>query len=316
MTVSGPEKLNDPEMLKWIQSWNEQDVPSQEVKTSKGKRKILLPTDIAEVTLSCFLEQVMQQKKELKICVTGEANINLNGTHVCGSNSTVAGIFTTGKIPRSEACSGLLCHLQAHRFRGRSVRVSVLFLVQKMSLITGFLVSAGGSSPILMFQMAALAMLVSEHSMLEISYPSTEKYLEEGRTLNLICHISHQQNEASQIEAHWYKRTNKHNETGFGKEMESFRLSQNSDPMAKVMSSLLLQIQNVNQSDSGRYQCRASIKNTVLTAVGHFIRVNVTERTEVDLEVNKALRVDSRLERMWAVFMISWIIMYVKGLIL
>ncbi|XP_064499284.1 CD160 antigen isoform X1 [Pseudopipra pipra] len=192
-----------------------------------------------------------------------------------------------------------------------------------MTLIPEFLAKAGGS-PVLVFQMAALAMLVSEHSMLEIIYAPTTEYLEEGKTLSLNCLIRHQQNESSQIEAHWYKRADKQNETGFGEEVESLHLSQNSDPRVRVTSSLLLQVQKVNQSDSGRYQCRAKIKNTVLTAVGHFIRVNVTgvnivnstERTEVDLEENKALRVDSGLEKMWAVVTISWIIVCVKGLIL
>ncbi|KAM6098124.1 CD160 antigen [Theristicus caerulescens] len=188
-------------------------------------------------------------------------------------------------------------------------------LVQKMALIARFLARAGGSSPVLVFQMAALAMLVSEHSMLEITYASTTKYLEEGETLNLNCLIKHQQDQSSQMEAHWYKKAMKQNETGFGKEMESLHLSQNSDPKAKVTSSLQLKIQNVSQSDSGSYQCRAKIKNTVLTAVGHFIRVNVTERTERDLEQNEALRVDSELEKMWAVVIISWITVYVKGLI-
>ncbi|XP_075372351.1 uncharacterized protein LOC142416546 isoform X1 [Mycteria americana] len=189
-----------------------------------------------------------------------------------------------------------------------------------MTPIAGFLPRAGGSSPVLVFQMAALAMLVSEHSMLEIIYASTMKYLEEGQTLNLNCLIRHQQDQVSQMEAHWYKKAKQQNETGFGKEVESLHLSRNSDPKAKVTSFLLLKIQKVNQSDSGRYQCRAKIKNTVLTAVGHFINVNVTgvsivnttERTEGDLQQNKALRVDSGLEKMWAAVMISWIIVYVK----
>ncbi|XP_076207759.1 CD160 antigen-like [Aptenodytes patagonicus] len=187
-----------------------------------------------------------------------------------------------------------------------------------MTLIAGFFARAGGRSPVLVFQMAALAILVSEHSMLEIIYASTTKYLEEGETLNLNCLIKHQQDQLSQMEAHWYKKTKQQNETGFEKEMESLHLSRNSDPKAKVTSSLVLKIQNVNQSDSGHYQCRAKIKDTVLTAVGHFIRVNVTgvstvNTTESDLEQNKALRVDSELEKMWAVVMISWIIVYVKG---
>ena len=78
------------------------------------------------------------------------------------------------------------------------------------------------------------------------------------------------------MEAHWYKKTKKQHETGLEKEMESLHLSRNSDPKVKVTSSLLLKIQKVNQSDSGHYQCRAKIKNTFLTAVGHIIRVNVT----------------------------------------
>lgn len=41
--------------------------------------------------------------------------------------------------------------------------------------------------------------------------------------------------------------------------------------------------------------------------------VNTAERTERDLEWNKALRVDSELEKMWAVVMITWITLYVKG---
>lgn len=41
--------------------------------------------------------------------------------------------------------------------------------------------------------------------------------------------------------------------------------------------------------------------------------VSTVNTTESDLEQNKALRVDSELEKMWAVVMISWIIVYVKG---
>jgi len=72
-------------MLNWVQSWSKWDKPAQDVKTREGKRKILLSTDIAEDTLSCFLGQVTQRKKSWRIYVTGEANIGLNGTSVCGS---------------------------------------------------------------------------------------------------------------------------------------------------------------------------------------------------------------------------------------
>lgn len=40
---------------------------------------------------------------------------------------------------------------------------------------------------------------------------------------------------------------------------------------------------------------------------------NSTERTEVYLEWNKAVRVNSGLEKMWTVVLISWIIFYIKG---
>lgn len=51
----------------------------------------------------------------------------------------------------------------------------------------------------------------------------------------------------------------------------------------------------------------------MVIVISGVIIVNTTERTESDLEQNKALRVDSGLEQMWAVVMISWIIVYVKG---
>nr|XP_025949097.1 CD160 antigen isoform X2 [Dromaius novaehollandiae] len=192
-----------------------------------------------------------------------------------------------------------------------------------MPMIPGFLTRARGSNPILVFQMAVLAMLVSEYNMLEIIYTSGMKYMEEGGTLTLNCTIRHRQDQSSQLEAHWYKKAGNQNEMEFGKELECLQLSHSSDPSTSVVSFLLLKIQSVNQSDSGRYQCRAKIMNAALTAVGHFIRVNVTgtsivnttERTEGDFQSNKALSVDSQLEKMWAVPMVFWIIVYVKGLV-
>ncbi|OPJ66552.1 hypothetical protein AV530_016591 [Patagioenas fasciata monilis] len=43
---------------------------------------------------------------------------------------------------------------------------------------------------------------------------------------------------------------------------------------------------------------------------------NATERTEGDQEQNKALRVDSELEKMWVVVLISWIIVHVRDIYL
>lgn len=40
---------------------------------------------------------------------------------------------------------------------------------------------------------------------------------------------------------------------------------------------------------------------------------NATERTEGDQEQNKALRVDSELEKMWVVVLISWIIVHSRS---
>lgn len=50
----------------------------------------------------------------------------------------------------------------------------------------------------------------------------------------------------------------------------------------------------------------------VIVASGVSI-ANATERTEDDREQSKALGVDSELEKMWAVVLISWITVHVKG---
>lgn len=55
--------------------------PFKKQRLEKEIQKILLSTDIAEVDSL----QVIQQRKNLKFCVTGEASISLNETPVCGS---------------------------------------------------------------------------------------------------------------------------------------------------------------------------------------------------------------------------------------
>lgn len=94
--------------------------------------------------------------------------------------------------------------------------------------------------------------------MLEIIYASTMKYLEEGKNLDWNCLIRHQQNQLSQIDAHRYKRANKENKAGFGKEIESLHLSQSADPVAKVMSSLKT-CENI--SSQPVRQCLPSVQN-------------------------------------------------------
>ncbi|XP_064267054.1 uncharacterized protein LOC135294993 isoform X3 [Passer domesticus] len=117
------------------------------------------------------------------------------------------------------------------------------------------------------------------------------------------------------------KRANKDNKSGFGKEMESLDLSQNSEPRAKVMSSLktsgnigsqavrqcLLSVQSQNKEYFPN--CCGPLQYGECNRCGS---ANSTGSTEVYLEWNKAVRVDSGLEKMWAVVMISWIIVYVK----
>lgn len=77
-------------------------MPSQEVKTREGKRKTLLSAVIAEVTLSSFLGQVIQRRKNLKIYVTGEVSRRLNETPVCGSKLRSIRVHVANdKIPKS-----------------------------------------------------------------------------------------------------------------------------------------------------------------------------------------------------------------------
>lgn len=118
----------------------------------------------------------------------------------------------------------------------------------------------------------------TEHSRLEVIYASTMNYLEEGETVNLNCLIRHQQNQSSQTEAHWYKKLKKQNEAGFGKDMEGLHHSWNLNLNSYVLSA---SENSEFQPDSGHCQCRAQIKNTVLTAMGLFIRVNVTGKLHV-----------------------------------
>ncbi|EMP34796.1 hypothetical protein UY3_08047 [Chelonia mydas] len=118
--------------------------------------------------------------------------------------------------------------------------------------------------------------------MLEIIYPSASFILREGDPLTLNCTVWHQQKQPSDLKVYWCKLAENQNSCArVRKELERLLSTEHLNPQARVSLSLLLQIHNVSRSDSGVYQCRANASDQ--TAVGHYIRVNVTVPPAVTL---------------------------------
>ncbi|CAM2111194.1 unnamed protein product [Caretta caretta] len=155
--------------------------------------------------------------------------------------------------------------------------------------------------------------------MLEIIYSSASFILKEGDPLTLNCTVWHQQKQPSDLTVYWCKLAENQNSCArVGKDLECLLSTEHLNPQARVSLSLLLQIHNVSRSDSGVYQCRANASDQ--TAVGHYIRVNVTAEElnhvsslnttrspEAVSQGSKALRMDSWLEKTWALIMILWL---------
>lgn len=77
--------LNDPEVLNWIQSCNEWDMPFQEAKAREGNQKNpVIRRHSWKILLSTWFLAGHPAEEEF-VCVTGEAIISLNETPVCGS---------------------------------------------------------------------------------------------------------------------------------------------------------------------------------------------------------------------------------------
>ncbi|XP_038225313.1 LOW QUALITY PROTEIN: CD160 antigen-like [Dermochelys coriacea] len=190
---------------------------------------------------------------------------------------------------------------------------------QKMRRIRGWLIGCGRNSLIVALLWATLEIKATGCDMLEIIYPSASFILKEGDLLTLNCTVWHQQKQPSDLKVYWCKQVkNQHNCARVGKELERLLSTEHLNPQARVSLSLLLQIHNVSQSDSGVYQCRANASNE--TSMGHYIRANVTAEElnhvsslnttrspEAVSQGSKALRMDIWLEKTWAVIMILWL---------
>ncbi|CAM4419546.1 unnamed protein product [Lepidochelys kempii] len=190
---------------------------------------------------------------------------------------------------------------------------------QKMMRIRDWLIGRGRSSLIVALLWAALGIKVTGCDMLEIIYSSASFILKEGDPLTLNCTVWHQQKQSSDLTVYWCKLAENQNSCArVGKDLECLLSTEHLNPQARVSLSLLLQIHNVSRSDSGVYQCRANASHQ--TAVGHYIRVNVTAEElnhvsslnttrspEAVSQGSKALRMDSWLEKTWALIMILWL---------
>ncbi|XP_044857986.1 CD160 antigen-like isoform X1 [Mauremys mutica] len=148
--------------------------------------------------------------------------------------------------------------------------------MRKMMRIRGWLIGRGRSSLIVALLWAAFGIKAAGCDMLEIIYPSASLILKEGDPLTLNCTVWHEQKRSSDLKVYWCKRVeNQSSCARVGKELERLLSTESLNPQARVSLSLLLQIHNISHSDSGSYQCKASANNQ--TAVGHYIRVKITD---------------------------------------
>ncbi|XP_053872415.1 uncharacterized protein LOC128830575 [Malaclemys terrapin pileata] len=196
-------------------------------------------------------------------------------------------------------------------------------VLQKIMRIRGWLIGHGRSSLIVALLWAALGIKAAGCDMLEIKYPSARVKLKEGDPLTLNCTVwyekEQEQKQSSDLKVYWCKQVeNQSSCAKVGEELERLLSTMSLNPQARVSLSLLLEIHNVSRSDSGGYQCRASANNQI--AIGHYIRVEVTAEElnlvsslnttgspEAISQGSKAPRMDSWLEKTWALIMILWL---------
>uniref|UniRef100_A0A803SPQ9 Ig-like domain-containing protein n=1 Tax=Anolis carolinensis TaxID=28377 RepID=A0A803SPQ9_ANOCA len=115
------------------------------------------------------------------------------------------------------------------------------------------------------------------NEMLEIYYPADSLQLQEGDSLVLTCTIMYQRYESQGLDVYWCKQA----ENVFvcdriDKEMEKKSLNESSNPKENDTFSILLQIHQLSQSDSGNYRCQGTSLKPVQFVMGHYITVHVT----------------------------------------
>ncbi|KAJ6662707.1 hypothetical protein lerEdw1_011347 [Lerista edwardsae] len=127
------------------------------------------------------------------------------------------------------------------------------------------------------FLVILLSINITGINLLKIVYPAQSFHLKQGDPLILNCTVRHQQELPQRVNVHWCKLVGKsHDCVNIDKGLEKMPLSGIPDPEGYRSFSLLLQIPQVEPSDSGNYQCKASINDPNQSAVGHYVVVNVS----------------------------------------
>ncbi|XP_054830931.1 CD160 antigen-like [Eublepharis macularius] len=149
-----------------------------------------------------------------------------------------------------------------------------------------------------------LGIKISGGDTLEIIYPTKFLHLQEGDSLILNCTVVFRQGPSDGLDAHWCKQAAESSICAkIGVTLEKVVSKELSDFEGVEHLTVLLRIPQVNVSDSGNYQCRAQTKALDFTAMGHYIRVNVsatqtsvnTSSKSYDMQRYKALGMDFQM---------------------
>nr|XP_008105892.1 PREDICTED: uncharacterized protein LOC103278384 isoform X2 [Anolis carolinensis] len=152
-------------------------------------------------------------------------------------------------------------------------------------------VIAGQSQLVSTFLLILLGVNIPGNEMLEIYYPADSLQLQEGDSLVLTCTIMYQRYESQGLDVYWCKQA----ENVFvcdriDKEMEKKSLNESSNPKENDTFSILLQIHQLSQSDSGNYRCQGTSLKPVQFVMGHYITVHVTA---TQLSVNNSYQINT-----------------------
>nr|XP_060622903.1 uncharacterized protein LOC132770031 [Anolis sagrei ordinatus] len=158
--------------------------------------------------------------------------------------------------------------------------------LEKMSTLD-WCVIAGKRQLVSTFFLILLGVNIPGNEMLEIYYPADSLHLQEGDSLVLTCTITYQLYESQGLDVYWCKQA----EDVFicdriDKELQNKSLDENSNPKENNTFSILLQIHQLNQSDSGNYRCQGTTMNPVQCVIGHYIRVYVTAAAQLSVNIS------------------------------